>query len=369
MNISFVATIRFPTEKAHGYQIARVCSELARLGHVVTLYVPARINAIQEDPFTFYGIEQNFKFVVVPSPDYVRFAHYLGPLAFVLSERAFLRRLSLSRDTLVYTRDATTVEYLSARGYSCVYNAHNWSPSRLKKLSRARGIVCNSKGTEVAVRSVLNVPTVVAYNAADPNPFVGMDKTQLRKELGLPQEGTIAMYTGHLYEWKGTDILLECARTLTGEPSLHIVIVGGTKEDVQSARTRMKDLKNIMFLGHQHKTLIPKYTAAADVLLLPNTAVTEESLRYTSPLKLFEYIASGVPIVASDLPSIREVLSERSAFLVPQGDGAAFADAIRQTLADASEARIRASEALKEAAFHTWRAHAEQVAAFVGRVV
>lgn len=369
MKISYVATIRFPTEKAHGYQIARVCGELALLGHSVTLYVPVRTNTIQEDSFAFYGIEQNFKVVVVPSPDYMRFVRYLGQLAFFLSERAFLHRLSLPLDAVVYTRDATTVDYLSKRGYSCVYNAHNWSSSRARRLTRARGVVCNSHGTEAAVRSALTVPTLVAYNATDPNLFVGADKIQLRKELDLPQEGAIAMYTGHLYGWKGMDVLLECARALAGGPSLHLVIVGGTKEDIHTARERAEGLENIVFLGYQPKALISKYTAAADVLLLPNTAMTEESVRYTSPLKLFEYMASGVPIVASDLPSLREILSEQSAFLVHSGDVDAFVTAIRRALADTAEARIRATGALREASFHTWRAHAEQVAAFIAKVV
>lgn len=369
MKISYVASIRFPTERAHGYQIARVCAELGELGHDVTLYVPTRRNPIQADAYDFYGVSRVFSIEYVRSRDYLRYVHILGPLAFKLSMRSFLRRLSVPRDSVVYTRDAEVVARLSARGYACVYNAHNWNASRARALVGARGAVCNSKGTQDALRKNLSIPTMVAYNAADPNPFVGADKEKLRAELGLPQHKKIALYAGHLYDWKGRGVLIEVARALKEHPEIQVVAVGGTAADVVAAKIQAEGIENISFLGYQPKSLIPKYLAAADVLLLPNSAAHDESVRFTSPLKLFEYMAAGIPIIASDLPSIREILSDETAFFAPAGDAGAFAAAIQQVLHAPEKAHERAQEALKASRAHGWRAHAEKVADFLAQVV
>ena len=124
-------------------------------------------------------------------------------------------------------------------------------------------------------------------------------------------------------------------------------------------------LSNVAVLGWKPKAEVPKYLAAADVLILPNIATTRESTEFTSPLKLFEYMASGVPIVASDLPSLREILCEKNAFLTAPGDAQALADTIRRVLTDTQGAQARASRALTEAGRHTWEAHATSVADFM----
>lgn len=360
MKISYVAQIRLPTEKAHGYQIMRVCHELAKRGITVELIVPARANDIQEDPFTYYGIEKNFTIRTVSSFDAMHFVLLLGPLASLLAEWSFVHALKVSQDTVIYTREHRTARHFARRGYRVFYNAHNWKPSRRALLTEARGVVCNSRGTERAVRESTELPTVVAHNAADPNPHAGTDKRALRQALGLPEESAIALYAGHLYGWKGIDTIIAAARL---SPEILFVVVGGTARDVASTQSRVRNMPNVSLLGHMPRTEIPKYLAAADVLVLPNTARNEESAQYTSPLKLFEYMASGTPIVASDLPSVREILSGDTAFLVAPDNPAALAEGVVAALADSSRAR----RALEESTKHTWEAHAVAVADFMAR--
>jgi glycosyltransferase involved in cell wall biosynthesis len=265
------------------------------------------------------------------------------------------------------TRDPEIVSFFAKRGYASFYAAHNW-PEQSRRIARLLksvcGIVCNSRGTEAAVKAVMRVPTCVVYNATDPNPYVGLDKHVLRKELGLPEDAHIALYAGHLYGWKGADTLIGAARTA---PTISFVIIGGTVEHVAAARLRSRTIPNLSFLGHQPKALVPKYLAAADVLLLPNVASTTESARYTSPLKLFEYMASGVPIVASDLPSLREILSEETADLVPPGDVSALGRAIQQVFVRPRESTQRSAAALQNASRFTWERHARDIADFMNR--
>ncbi|MBX4192190.1 hypothetical protein KW798_01765 [Candidatus Parcubacteria bacterium] len=229
MNIAYVVNTRIPTEKAHGYQIMRVCSELAKLGHKVTLYVPTRTNKIEGDPFEYYGLEPNFHIERVQSFDAMRYVKFLGPTAFWLTNWSFLRALTLPADSIVYTRDADAVAYLSGQGFKCVYNAHNWEPSRTARVRPALGAVCNSYGTEHALKESLNIPTIVAPNATDPNAYVGQ-KDALRKELHLPQ-GPLALYAGHVYGWKGVNTLVEAAHLV---PDVCLVVIGGTMESTAS---------------------------------------------------------------------------------------------------------------------------------------
>ncbi len=373
MKIAYVAHIRLPTEKAHGYQIMRVCTQWANAGHEVVLYVPKRHNHITQDAFTFYGLTQNFSIEYVPCKDLMHFVPLFGRLAFFAQAYTFLRALrrQLSGGEIVYTRDAEAVWYLSKRGYKCVFNAHMWPRKSWLAawlLAKARGVVANSQGTAGVVQAATGLPTVAVYNASDTNPYAGAQKEVLRKELSLPTDKKIILYSGHLYRWKGVDTLLECARILQQSPELLFVCIGGTGDDVARMQHETKGVPGIQFLGHKPKELVPKYLAAADVLVLPNTSATEESVHFTSPLKLFEYMASGTPIVASDLPSLKEVLSDTTAFFAQPGSGESLSRAVQEALANIGEAQVRARAALALSREHTWEAHAQKTLAFIESV-
>jgi len=73
---------------------------------------------------------------------------------------------------------------------------------------------------------------------------------------------------------------------------------------------------------------LPRVLTAADVLVLPNSAKDENAAKYTSPLKAFAYLASGKPIVASDVPALHEVLKDNALFVEPNSPGK-LADALR----------------------------------------
>ena len=113
---------------------------------------------------------------------------------------------------------------------------------------------------------------------------------------------------------------------------------------------------------------MPELLRQASVLVLPNQA-SAISTRFTSPLKLFEYMAAGRAIVASDLPSIREVLNDRvNALLVTPGDAHALAEAIRSLLSDRGLARRLAEAAAKAAPQYGWDRRAERLEALFTKV-
>ena len=109
----------------------------------------------------------------------------------------------------------------------------------------------------------------------------------------------LVVYTGGLLAWKGVEILVQAARLM---PEVRFVIVGGMDADVKRIRAQAQDLANVDVLGFQAPSRVPLYLAAADLGVVPNRSQPAISSRYTSPLKIFEAMALGLPLVVSDLP-------------------------------------------------------------------
>jgi len=118
---------------------------------------------------------------------------------------------------------------------------------------------------------------------------------------------------------------------------------------------------------------VPRYLKAADVVVLPNSRNSRQKRfsiysRYdTSPIKLFEYLASGAPIVASDLPSIREIVSEEEVFFVKPDDPQELAQGIERLLTDQEFARTLSSRALERSKEYTWEKRAKKIVEFINR--
>jgi len=177
-------------------------------------------------------------------------------------------------------------------------------------------------------------------------------------------------YTGHLYSWKGAHALARASRLLPD--GVEVCIVGGTPADLVSFRRFVAEerLDRVRVIGHVPPKDVPTWLAAADVLALPNSGRESISARYTSPLKLYEYMASGRPIVASDLPSLREALTHgENAWFVAPDNPAALAAGISAILDDPARAGKMAERARKSVQGHTWTVRAERIVAFVSRVL
>jgi glycosyltransferase involved in cell wall biosynthesis len=178
----------------------------------------------------------------------------------------------------------------------------------------------------------------------------------------LPAEPVVG-YAGHLYAWKGVDALL---RALALTPDVRALVVGGHEREPDLARLKAlaRELgvdTRVTFTGHVEPSKVPGLLAQAMILVLPNPA-SAISTHFTSPLKLFEYMAAGRAIVASDLPAIREVLRDgETALLVEPADPAAIAEAVERLIEDHAFAQRLARAAHARAAEFTWARRAERL--------
>lgn len=368
MKLAYVANVRMPTEKAHGLQIMQMCRAFAAAGHEVTLVVPKRRNPIKEDVWAYYGFPATFRIETVPSLDLIRYAGWLGNLALWLSAAFFGRRarpvLKRLAPEVVYSRDPFAALW-APPGPKIVFEAHDY-PRRdrwyLPIWKRYDRIVAVTKGLadRFARAGVPSAKLVVAHDAVDTARFASNGgRVEARRRLGLPEDGFIAAYAGSLYPHKGVDDLVEAVAKLKGEVETVVVGDGADLARVKAASERLG--APVRFDGHVPHARVRDYLQSADVAVLPNRGGSAYDERYTSPMKLFEYLAAGKAIVASDLPAMREALDDACAVFTPPQDPQALAAAILKLKREPALRERLERCAFERAKSHTWDARARQV--------
>jgi glycosyltransferase involved in cell wall biosynthesis len=191
-----------------------------------------------------------------------------------------------------------------------------------------------------------------------------IDRTAVREKYGIPLESTVVAYVGSVdvHAWKGVDVFLDSWVHLHDENAKVVVyLVVGIRSNMQKMWQTRYPEKHILFVERLPYTEGIALMRIADILVLPNRSIETISSHYTSPLKLFEYMASGVPIVSSDLPSIREVISELEAHLVEPDSPEALAQGIQQILTYPQEALARAARARQKVADFSWNRRAARI--------
>jgi glycosyltransferase involved in cell wall biosynthesis len=199
---------------------------------------------------------------------------------------------------------------------------------------------------------------ILAPNGYDEEKFTGkLSKAESRMYVGLPSESTIVMYTGSLYTWKGVDVLVEVAKKL---PQHTFVLVGGAAEEHRVLRGTTPP-NNVLFIEHQSPDVIPFYLASADVLVLPNVPTTQHSTYSTSPIKLFEYMASRRLVVASRLPSITSLVSEDEVVFAEPGDVEDWGNKLNEVLRQPELFAHKVEQAMRLVQQYSWDNRAKKI--------
>ena len=167
----------------------------------------------------------------------------------------------------------------------------------------------------------------------------------VRRDYGIEAGQTLILYTGTFEPYQGLDLLTAAAAQLAAErPDARVLVVGGDAAQVEAARRRAAAGGSPMvFTGQRPPEEIPAFVAACDILVSPRVSGTN------TPLKIYSYLRSGRPIVATDLRTHTQVLSPETAVLVPP-EPAAFADALRRLIDHPEDGARRAvaAQALAE---------------------
>ena len=369
---------RFPSEKAASLFAAKSAETFGNQGIKTILIVPRRKGIIMEDPHIYYGLNKSFEVVYINTIS-VFGIKVLDKLAFSLSYFFFsvgvLFYIKKNNDVadVIFSNEILPLVLVSYIRPYCFYEMHDFPESKLGLfgwcLKKMKWILVHNKWklSEVqrTFRDISHDRFLYEPNAVDLNAFnLPISKEEARKRLLLPLLKKIIVYTGHLYTWKGVDTLAESARILPDD--FFVIFVGGTKEDVDRFREKYGNIPNISVVGHVYHQEIPLWQKAADVLVLPNTAKEKISAFYTSPMKLFEYMASKRPIVATDIPSLREIVNDENAIIVKPDDPRAMSEGIMRAI------QTNISKSISDQAFqyvinHTWDKRAERIIDFYER--
>jgi glycosyltransferase involved in cell wall biosynthesis len=358
MKLLYIVNARIPTPRAYGLQIMKTCEALSRAGATVELVVPTRRFKSPEDPFLYYGVKTRFPMTTLSIPDFLHF----GALGFLLSTIWFSERVrwlpSFWDVDAVYSRDPLVLFQYILLGRTFWFEAHK-KPTFLSSLvaRSAERVVVISHGLWEAYKNsgVPEENMVLAPDAVDEHLFDGIpEQGEARRRTNLPQDKKIVLYAGHLYPRKGAAILAEAAAKM---PNAFFVFVGGAPHEVVAFKDRWGS-EHVEVVGHVAYEKVPLYLKAADILVLPNSGRDEDAARFTSPMKLFEYMLSGTPIVASDVPALREVLDDASATFATPDNPDAFTDALEKVLAHPREAEMHAQTARAKVKEYSWEKRA-----------
>jgi len=401
MKLIYAANARIPSEKAHPYQILQMCEAFAEAGAEVTLLYAKRRNPhpAANDFWSYYGVEQTFATEQIPCLDLYplaerasgRMRSLLTRLAATIQlltyNIAVLRKLAKTdAQTIVYSRDPITLWLLTyvhpKQAHSDYFEAHTYPQSRTGIVIRRRlvrklaGVVVITAqlADRFAALGIRQECLLVAHDGIRLSRFdISGDKAYWRRKLGWPVDAFIVGYLGRFYGGlegmdKGINTLTDAVLAVREDKlpqEVTLALVGGPAEFVDSLRNNLRkrgiDPSFILYPGQVPPPDVPGYLRAFDVCVIPSHW-NDFFAYYTSPLKLFEYMASGNILIATDLPSTTEVIQhEKNGLLVPPADSAALADAIRRARADPELANKLASQALEDVQQYTWLKRAQNI--------
>ncbi len=337
MKLLYFAKTTLPSRMANSLHVMKMCQAFALNGHDVTLCIIGDVswNSVEgQDVYGYYNVQKCFNIVNIPCESH----HGNGAKLAVVSLKTLPGIIKIIRkyqpDT-VYGRDIFSCCVAAYVGCKTIVESHfplwhgKLARTLFRLLIRCRNfekLVVISSGLKDAYRenysSITKEKILVAPDGADlPCNFSGLQLASAR--IGALQVG----YVGHLYIGKGIEVIEAVAPALD-EVDFHII--GGMEEDIERWKGRIKS-KNVLFHGFVTQSQLPGYINALDVCLLPNQrkvyaygaikSQKEQNISpYTSPLKMFEYMSYGKAIIASDLPSLREVLNDDVAILIDPED-------------------------------------------------
>lgn len=364
IRLTYITTATFPAPKASAIQVMQMCAAFSAAGALVKLV--ARQPTDSTDIFSYYGLRSTFRFELRPLSRWPR-PHDVLQAQAVFAEPGV--------DWICYSRlrDLTAPALALTRGAKAAVEVHG-RPLTLREKVLLKWIARHPRGRLIAISEPLRdfyhrefgLPTFVAPDAVDVSRFEPpLSAAEARRQLGLG-EGPWLVYVGGLYEGRGLDQLFQAVTALP----VNVLIVGGRsgrEVEMWRERARSAGATRVRFEGYQSPARVPLYLFAADVLVMPYgrrvlSATGEDITQWTSPLKLFEYLAAGRPIVATALPALFPTLvPDQNALVTGVEDVEGLRAAIARVLDDPLLAARLAANARETAQGHTWVERAKKI--------
>jgi len=357
MKLAYVYPEPLPSKKASALQVVRTCAALAGLVDEVYLFA-ADDRSAPEEVLDYYclGRCDNLRMI------YLR--RQLGPVTSSALFNVQLRRcLAQIQPRAVLTRH---LQVAAGCEWPVVFEAHQFfrdKPGAKSRVLRLERELFDRADAVAFLTAHLQARVSEAVRISCPQAVIPSGTTMANDPIEKPFHGSVRdlVYAGSTrYRWKGIHVLLKAMEML---PQACLHLIGPLEGLWQEGNPYLRDCESrgmIRLYGYLPPVRIPEALKRFEVAVVPNTGDDANSCLYTSPLKLLEYMASSMAIVASDLPSIRELIGAGEAMLVEPGNPRALADAVALLLENPDHRKRLAGKARERVREYSWENRARK---------
>ncbi|WP_340117699.1 glycosyltransferase family 4 protein [Pelagibius sp. 7325] len=377
--VLYLSPSTLPSRTANSVHVAHQCDGFSRLGAEVTLVAKRTLADAAALPAAVreaYGVA----FDRVRLETFFRKATRGDTVAIALKSLAVAARQEPPPDVVLSRNLYAAYALAVLRGRQLVYEVHDLEHGVRRRLQRA--IIAHPRVLTLTIseklREILTehhgiapANALVLHDAAPEGitPLAAAEKRAALQDVtpgvDLSRYRTVCGYFGHLYPGRGIEVIEGMARL---RPETGFLVFGGNEGDIV-ARRDANCLPNLHFMGFVPHAMAQRAMAACDVLLMPYQrqvsigVAGRDTARWMSPMKMFEYLASGTPLISSDLPVLREVLRHgENALLVTPAVVDDWVAALDRLCASPSLARsLGAAGHADYAEHHTWTVRAKRI--------
>lgn len=368
--VAYIGSPELFSKGASAIHVMKMCQAMGRLGVSTRLIIPAYRSP--GEMYQYYGVESNFRIVSFPyfgNSSVRNIVHGALSAVYVRAKRGEF-------DVAVTRNIVFAWLAIKVFGIPTVYDAHHplvtGARALFKSFKDSKNLLrfsANSRGLgDIYLKEGLPPEKlVIAHNGVDLERYRSLPAFEkARADLGLPAEKKIVCYTGNIYEGRGIEYLIDIAPRLD---DVLFLIVGGLESDVVRYRklAKEKNAVNFRLTSYVSHHTVPLYLAASDLLVMPYTSRMTirggtKAQDFTSPIKLFEYMASGRPILATSIPSVSEILEDGvNAVLVKPDSAQALFEGIQKILGDPGLAKRISERAYSDVKGYTWEERAKKL--------
>ena len=337
IKLAYIPHSALPKRDANNVHVMKMCSALTEIGIDVTLYAE-RANQCDtdsvQDLYAYFGTQAIFPI----------FLQDKGQRGSENLHYRLVRKAIVDGCTHIYTRSLQVALYATLADLPVIFEEHKVKceqdfayqrfVARSPALERIIVISQPLKRNQSLILNGLERKINVLHDAADP-----VLDAPPSFDLGpLNRPGRNIGFVGHLYPGKGAELCWELAKLM---PDVSFHMLGGKDDDIKAWKIKSSGINNLIFHGYRSAAEVPSFISAVDICIAPFlrkvfvSGGVNNVADVFSPLKIFEYMAHGKPIVTTDLPVLREVLKhDETALLCDSDRPESFVKALNNIIAD-----------------------------------
>jgi len=362
VKFAFITTSVIPSSTANSIQAMKVVHTYCKLGYVSKLWVPDFGRADWQMLAEIYGVNAPFDI------EWESFKPALKQYDF--SWKSVRSAINWGAD-IIYTWSLQAAVFALWHKKAVIIELHDYPMGRIgpilfRVLMQSKGkklVLCTTKALAEGIEKRYKLrfdpkELQIAPNGCEPEQYQNLpDPPEARFRLGL-KEGFTVVYSGHFYSGRGMDLLTKIAEAL---PNINFLWAGGKQTDIEPWPQHLSDkhILNVTITGFIPNSQLPLYQAAADVLVMPyGRRIAGSSggniAEIINPMKMFDYLAAGRALVASDIPVFHEVLHRGVALFCQPDVPEEWISTITKLSQDANLRQQLAHSAKKEALKYAW---------------